>query len=183
MDVNIDWKKEAREYAEAIIIALIIYFGFKYILIFALGANPPFAVVVSGSMEHTEEFDQWWPPKAELYDRFHIAQEEFSTFPYKNGFSRGDIVVIKGEEIIEVGDIVVFKVPEMDVPVVHRVVTITEEEGVRYYLTMGDNNGFPDRYYWGKEGVPEEEIVGKVTLVIPKIGYPSIWLKELLGLV
>ena len=178
---KIDWKREIKEYLEAIIVAIIIYFAFKYILVFALGANPPFAVVVSGSMHHSEEFDSWWQYNAEEYARHGIDEEMFTTFPSKNGFSRGDIVIIKRDESIEVGDIIVFKVPSMSVPIVHRVVRISEEEQ-RYYLTKGDANGFVDTYYWGKDGTPEDEVIGRVVLVIPKLGYPSIWLKQLLGM-
>ncbi|HDN81687.1 MAG TPA: signal peptidase I [Methanomicrobia archaeon] len=182
MEWKIDWKKEVKEYAEAIIVALVIYFAFKYILVLVLGANPPFAVVVSGSMQHSEDFDSWWSYNYNEYEVYGIDKENFSNFPSKNGFSRGDIVIIKKEENIEIGDVIVFKTPSLSVPVVHRVVRI-KGESKRYYLTKGDNNAFPDTYYWGKEGTPEDKVIGRVILVIPKIGYPSIWLKQLLGIV
>ncbi|HDM22468.1 MAG TPA: signal peptidase I [Methanomicrobia archaeon] len=181
MELKINWKNEVKEYAEAIIVALVIYFAIKYILVFALGANPPFAVVVSGSMHHSDNFDTWWSYKYGEYAKYGITKEEFSNFSFKNGFSRGDIVIIKKEENIKIGDIIVFKTPYLKVPVVHRVISINT--GIEdYYLTKGDNNAFPDTYYMGRYGVPEEKVIGKVVLVIPKIGYPSIWLKELLGM-
>ncbi|MCK4309998.1 MAG: signal peptidase I [Methanomicrobia archaeon] len=179
---NINWRREVKEYAEAIIVALVIYFAFKYILVFALGANPPFAVVVSGSMHHSEDFDSWWPSNYKGYEVYKIDEEIFSNFSLKNGFSRGDIVIIKKEENIKVGDVIVFNTPSLSVPVVHRVVRIKEDDQ-KYYLTKGDNNGFADTYYWGKEGTPEDKVIGKVVMVIPKIGYPSIWLKQLLGMI
>ncbi|MEA1993296.1 MAG: signal peptidase I [Euryarchaeota archaeon] len=181
MDWDFNWRREIKEYAEAIIVALVIYFAFKYILVFALDANPPFAVVVSGSMHHSNDFDSWWFYQNNEYENYNISKEDFSNFPSNDGFSRGDIVVIKGEKDIQVGDIIVFKRPNLSVPVVHRVIEITEKDK-KYYLTKGDNNDFPDIGYWSRMGVPEDEIIGKVTVVIPKVGYPSIWLKELLGM-
>jgi len=97
---------------------------------------------------------------------------------------RGDIVVIENPGTIQVGDIVVYTgtwphgVPEQ---IIHRVIKIEKDSnGNTVYEIKGDNNPTPDPYL-----VHPDQIVSKVVtiyghpLVIPKIGYITIWLRGL----
>ncbi|KYC48798.1 MAG: Peptidase S24-like protein [Candidatus Methanofastidiosum methylothiophilum] len=129
-----DYKKEGKEIIEGIIIAVVLYLVISFTLSYALKVDNPVAVVISGSMEPV--------------------------------YYRGDIIVIKGTDpsSIQIGDIVVYKRPYQDIPIVHRAISIIEEEGTLYFVTKGDNNPFEDSYFEnGKKlpGVPEYAILGK----------------------
>jgi len=150
----VDYKKEGKEIIEGIIIAVMLYLVISLTLSYALKVDNPVAVVISGSMEPV--------------------------------YYRGDIIVIKGTEPsnIQIGDIVVYKRPYQDIPIVHRAINIIEEEGNLYFVTKGDNNPFEDSYFDnGKKlpGVPEHAVLGVSIMKIPKLGYVTIFFKRLIG--
>ncbi|KAH0512903.1 Signal peptidase complex catalytic subunit SEC11C [Microtus ochrogaster] len=132
--------------------ALMIWKG----LIVLTGSESPIVVVLSGSMEPA----------------FHRGDLLFLT-----NFR---------EDPIRAGEIVVFKVEGRDIPIVHRVIKVHEKDnGDIKFLTKGDNNevddrglykegqnwlekkdvvgrargqdGFSERYYYGKHEIPGEE--------------------------
>lgn len=80
---------------------------------------------------------------------------------------RGDILVVTGEDEYEVGDIVIYQRPEIDYTIVHRIVAKTDEG----YVIKGDNNAVPDPGF-----VHKSQILGKVRLAMPLLGYPRILL-------
>ena len=90
-------------------------------------------------------------------------------------FNRGDAVVVnklntkeKGE--LKKGDIIQFVSGTKYV--VHRIVEVTNDNyGNKQFITKGDHNNTIDE---GK--VALEDVKGKVSFVIPLIGYPSVWL-------
>ncbi len=106
------------------------------------GVKSPLAVVTSGSMNPT--------------------------------LKRGDLIFIYKVPAsdIKVGDIVVFRVPWSETPIVHRVVEIYNEGGVEVFITKGDNNPVPDPGYR-----TSKDIYGRVLEVdghpirIPVVGY------------
>ena len=90
-------------------------------------------------------------------------------------FNRGDAVVIqkltKAEKNeLKEGDIIQFTSGSKFV--VHRIVKIGNDEyGNKTFTTKGDHNNGNDTYPVGID-----QVVGKVSFVIPYIGYPSVWL-------
>ena len=90
-------------------------------------------------------------------------------------FNRGDAVVVnklttreKGE--LKEGDIIQYVSGTKYV--VHRIVDITNDErGNKLFITKGDHNNTVDA-----DKVALENVKGKVSFVIPLIGYPSVWL-------
>ena len=86
----------------------------------------------------------------------------------------GDVVITRNvpAEKIEVGDIIRFI--EGDKYVVHRVIAIEEGPDGYIFTTRGDNNNDND------PPVLEGQLRGKVILIIPKIGYVSIWARDLI---
>lgn len=80
----------------------------------------------------------------------------------------GDVVVVADARPadIETGDVITFTPDGQGPPTTHRVVSIRENDGVTYFRTKGDANAAPDA-----EPVVENELVGKVTLVLPYVGY------------
>ncbi|MBR2556892.1 MAG: signal peptidase I [Methanobrevibacter sp.] len=105
-------------------------------------------------------------------------------------FYRGDIVAIQKADFfgihefnssdIKVGDVVVYDAAWYDQPVIHRVINVTEINGTTMYMIKGDNNDSPDPYYVTADQIQEKVIkVGDNLLVIPKVGYLSLWLRGL----
>ena len=90
---------------------------------------------------------------------------------------RGDIVIIKDDDVSKVkkGDVIRYKMDGYYV--VHRVVMIDENnDGDRVFITKGDNNDSIDLY-----PVKESQYAGIVKLDIPYFGYPTLILGELLN--
>ena len=92
-----------------IILALIIV---KFIIYPGLGlifsTSHPLVAVVSSSMEHNNQnFDDWWLSNRGWYEENGITKDQFEKFRFKNGFNKGDIMVLFGSEDINVGDIIV----------------------------------------------------------------------------
>jgi signal peptidase len=85
----------------------------------------------------------------------------------------GDIAVTvqTRPENIGVGDIIQFWRQDGSAPIIHRVIQIGRAGGITYIVTKGDANDAPD------DPITVTQTVGKVVLVIPKIGWVSIALK------
>jgi len=132
-----------------------------------LNTSSPLVIVVSGSMEPV--------------------------------FYRGDVVLLKGvtnPDQIEVGDVIVYKRPGYEYPIIHRVRYIYSLDGTTCFVTWGDNNPVPDPPYPTPDGplevrlpdgnlagcVPTYAVEAKALLVFPKIGKVPLWIRETLGL-
>ena len=166
-----------------ILIKFIVYPGLG--LLFQ--TSHPVVAVVSESMEHNNGFDAWWEEANRWYVENDIKKEDFDKFPLKNGFDRGDIMVLKGKKPknIEIGDVVVFWSAKKD-PIIHRVVNKGQYNNTYYFQTKGDNsktNPMPIKSsFLDETKVSEEQIVGNASLRIPLLGYIKIWFVELLNL-
>ena len=92
----------------------------------------------------------------------------------------GDIVVVDkyycdNPKELAVGDIIVFKIK--DTLYTHRIIKSIEKNGKYYFRTKGDyKDNAEDTWI-----VLKEDIVGKVKFKIKYLGYPSIWLHNLVG--
>jgi signal peptidase I len=148
-----------------------------------LGTTHPIVAVVSGSMEHDGSFDDWWGSVAcesrrctqsAYYNEYNITRKKFLEFKFKNGFNKGDIMVLKGgkPEKINVGDIIVFKSNRPD-PIIHRVIKKWEKDGKFYFQTKGDHNlhSYPE---FGEESINEDNVIGKAVVRIPYLGWIKI---------
>ena len=177
------------------IAALILIFVFvKYLFFPALalimGSPLPLAGVESSSMDHQiikddfnrltlcgntyskEEkmyvnFDGYWKECGKWYEERGITKEIFSEFTLKNGFRKGDIIIVWGRFTPKLGDIVIFR-PNVEStaprPIIHRIVKI--ENGV--IETKGDHNAqqlVPSNniYRTDETNIKEEQLIAKVT--------------------
>jgi len=87
----------------------------------------------------------------------------------------GDIAITRpvSPDDVQVGDIVRFR--QGKTAILHRVVAIQRESGQTIFITQGDNNNTTD------EPWEADRLEGKLVLVIPKVGWVAIWLKQLIG--
>ncbi len=158
-----------------IIIKFLVYPGLGLLL----GTTHPIVAVVSGSMEHELPFEQWWQENEAYYTGIGITKEQFESFPLKNGFKRGDIIVLGNADNAKVGDIIVFRSGRPD-PIIHRVIKTDITNGITY-VTKGDHNRAPiiddslNEYDTKKSAV-----IGKHLVKIPFLGYIKIWFVDLL---
>lgn len=91
-------------------------------------------------------------------------------------FERGDIVIYKKTKDIneiEKNDIICYQLD--DIKVMHRVIKIETINNQKYFTTKGDNLTTKDPLK-----VKEDQIIGEIEFVIPRLGYPSVWLYEIL---
>lgn len=154
----------------------------KYIIFPVLGAifgtQYPLVAVVSSSMEHDGKFDAWWNSPAacgsfickqlDVYNTFNISKEQFRTFIFKNGFEKGDVMVLMSAKNINLGDVIVFFSKDGR-PIIHRVVKLNPLQ------TKGDHNAAQiNDNYITESNIAQHPIVGKAVLRIPLIGYVKV---------
>lgn len=151
------------------------------------GTRFPIVAVVSGSMEHPGGFDAWWQSPAhcgrlcsqeEWYALRNITRTGFAEYPFANGFSTGDIIVLFGArpERIEVGDVIVYRSGK-PYPIIHRVVSVHAEDGT-YFQTKGDHNRDQINSAFERLNeyhVPAADLLGRAVFRIPFLGYIKIW--------
>ena len=177
-----------------LLIKFIVYPGLGLIL----GTQYPVVAVVSGSMyqglenkgnfyeicgetfesrEFRRSFENWWKHCGPWYeDNVNITKYQFQEFPLSNGFAKGDIIVLRGPNDIKIGDIIVFQA-DRNYPIIHRVISISNDTGEILYTTKGDHNpgvGTID------QNISIDRIYGKAYFKIPYLGYVKIFAVELL---
>lgn len=84
----------------------------------------------------------------------------------------GSIVITKEQSSYEIEDIISFQ--EEGAIITHRIITIDRER----YITKGDANNVADT-----EEVQQKQILGKVILTIPLLGYLVMWLMSPVGII
>ncbi len=150
---------------------------------FIFGTAFPVVAVVSGSMEHDGSFSDWWLSTAycssscsqgEWYASYGITEEQFKEFSFKNGFNKGDIMVLKGIEPknIKIGDVLVFQSAYGNEPIIHRVVTTSGDETTGFvYKTKGDHNGDSGNI---DTNIDQDAVYGKAIFRIPFLAWIKI---------
>jgi len=131
----------------------------------------PVVVVISGSMLHEEGDDSWntW------LNAHEITDEQISTFPLKDGFDRGDTIIVM-HPTVKLGDVVIYNRDSShnshrSEPIIHRVVGIATiennnvlVEGTLDCLTKDDILNYAER---NKKNIKTENS-GKIKLYITK---------------
>jgi len=97
-------------------------------------------------------------------------------------FQRGDILFLTNQDDpIRAGEIVVFKIKDRDIPIVHRVMEVHEKaDGSIEVLTKGDNNRVDDRglYAPGQLWLQREDILGRAKGTLRYLGMVTIILND-----
>ncbi len=141
----------------------------------ALDTTHPVVAVISESMEHDGGFDTWWADQHQWYGKQGITKEEFSQFPFADGFNKGDIMFLAGKapEKLRIGDVLVFQTGQPQ-PIIHRIVRKWQEGGKWHFQTKGDHNKDSIKNGPASEmRITEEQVVGRAVFRVPYLG----WLK------
>lgn len=191
---NFVWKDNSVwSWLTALILAFIIVkFIFFPLLSLATGTALPLVVVESSSMHHSSNyienllltfggFSDWWNQYSDWYEDNNITKEEFSNFPLRTGFDKGDIMFVIGDSSPEIGDVIIFEANQA-YPIIHRVVNIQEINNQIIYSTKGDNNNEPGRAQLPIEtSIKESQIIGKAVLRIPLLGWVKLVFVEIIN--
>ena len=151
-----------------ILIKFLVYPGLGLVL----HTESPVVAVISDSMKHHAGFEEWWANMGKTYAKFGISKEDFTSFRMSNGFSRGDLIILKGKnpEYIEIGDVLVFRGGKPE-PIIHRVVE-KQKTGESYsFSTKGDANaGQRDE----EKEISKDRLIGTGWVKVPYLGYVKI---------
>ncbi len=104
-----------------------------------------------------------------------ITKEDFREFRFRNGFNKGDIMVLANTENVKVGDTIVFYVEHRPDPIIHRVIEITEKG----YTTKGDHNHDSAGF---ERNIEKDKVIGKAVMRVPLLGWIKIGFMGLLRL-
>jgi signal peptidase I len=176
------WKNEYVQTVAVIGLIALAVFGFWYGSQAILNTPYPALAVVSGSMciPYDGTCDGW-------------------THPFSQTLHIGDLIIIQGADPTDLNanypdsDIIVFHRPSNpDELIVHRIVAKEERDGILYFYTKGDGNGFnkwpsiPQKTEYdpwnNDEGVPEDLVVGKEVMRIPWLGHVVLFMRNSIGL-
>jgi signal peptidase I len=98
-----------------------------------------------------------------IYSDYGLGIENTSSWIFKHGFSKGDIIFIVRPSNIKIGDVIVFNAGQRN-PIIHRVINISDD----FYTTKGDHNyGFLPY----EKKISQEQIMGKAIFRVPYIGW------------
>ncbi|MCX8025161.1 MAG: signal peptidase I [Thermanaerothrix sp.] len=162
----------------AFIGTLVPLIGFFYLQGF-LPAATDSEIPVEAPTPRSVSLSSWWWVLIIALAAFWFNTGFFGVRPFVvNGYSMkptlvaGDLVIVQpvAPEAIRIGDIIQFRLPGGSV--VHRVVETRRENGRLILITQGDNNNVRD------DPITPEQVQGRVVLIIPKVGWPTLWLKQ-----
>ena len=180
-----------------IVIKFLVYPGLGLLL----STSNPVVAVVSCSMEHgatdcgrdaeprlcgrvyedgKSDFDSYWERCGRWYESNGIQKADFSDFRFSGGFSKGDLMILKGTDPsgLEVGDVIVFSTGGQD-HIIHRITSKTRNGSHYRFQTKGDNNGNQLAY---EKNIHEASIIGRAILRIPLLGHVKIIFTEITGI-
>ncbi len=89
----------------------------------------------------------------------------------------GSIVIVRPAPSYDVGDVITFgPTPRGKISTTHRIVAENIKNGLETYTTKGDSNDSADL-----KGVLQKDVLGKMYLSIPFVGYALTAVKEPIG--
>ncbi|MBS3139836.1 signal peptidase I [Candidatus Woesearchaeota archaeon] len=174
--------------ANIVVAFLVIRYILYPMLGLVLGTPFPIVAVVSESMEHglhqqqicgktlaefQESFSNYWDACGEWYINKGIDKSQFQAFPLRDGFNKGDVIILWRAEEIKTGDILVFEGHQPQ-PIIHRVVGVFEVEGKKSYQTKGDHNSDSISSGLDEQRISSDRLYGKGIIRIPYLGWVKI---------
>lgn len=163
----------------AILAFLLVKFIIYPVLGFLLGTGYPVVAVISSSMEHNSlGFDSWWDQNKDWYLQNDIQKADMESAIFKNGFNKGDIIILIGKKPNDIKkyDVLVYGSNNYKYPIIHRVVHTELADSGYVFTTKGDNNPTTD-----PAPVTESQVRGTAVFRIPLLGWVKILFTELIG--
>jgi len=114
-------------------------------------------------------------PEAAGADHSYVVMSESMT----PAIPLGSIVLVDEKATAaayEADDVITFKKGGESIPTTHRIVSVQETDQGRSFVTKGDANEDPD-----SEPVPQERVIGEVTLTIPYAGHVVLFVNSQYG--
>lgn len=172
-----------------LIIKFLLYPGLGWVL----GTPAPIVAVVSGSMEHDGNFDEFWTQpqccndrcshtlvQGDFYEQNNISKTKFKDFGFVNGFNKGDIMILYSPKSVKLGDTIVYLTNTRPDPIIHRVIAIEDKNDSPFYWTKGDHNCDIGEF---EKGIPQDKVIGKAVWRVPLLGWVKIVFVDLISLV
>ena len=172
------------------------------ILSILLGTSFPIVAVISGSMDHSlsgsnicgyapldykSNFDGYWKVCGSFYEERGITKDEFSEFNLRNGFKKGDIIILHSAANLKVGDVLVFWAQNPSLkrdPIIHRVIKVQDGPDGKIYTTKGDHNPASIEDTTINEiTIGENRVIGQALFKIPFLGYIKIFAVSIFNVV
>ena len=213
-----NWIWHSESILSWIVALILIFIIVKYLffpgLSLIMGTSLPLAGVESSSMDHqivkdsfkrfslcgniyseTEKKEigsinlgKYWEICGDWYEENGILKQQFSDFNLKNGFKKGDIIIVWGRFTPKIGNIIIFQPNPASLaprPIIHRIVNIQKENEEMVIQTKGDHNekqliATNNIYKTDETTIKEEQVIGKAIFKIPYLGYLKIWAVELM---
>lgn len=189
-----DWLWRSESILSYVVFLAIIFIIIKIIFFPALalifGSPLPLAIVESSSMDHSYldeglgyyticgklnsgkeslNKDEYWNTCGEWYEKnTNITKEQFVNFGFKNGFKKGDLMIIFGKKNPKIGDVIVFDAGRNH-PIIHRIISLNPIQ------TKGDHN--PAQLSI-ETNIKDEKVLGVAVGKVPYIGWVKLWAVE-----
>lgn len=141
------------------------------------------------SSKNKLNFDNYWFVCGSWYEDRGISKDDFQHFSLKNGFEKGDVIVLKkaDPEKLKKGDVLVFlsnvdATKSRPYPIIHRIVKIQETNEGKIFSTKGDHNGLQiTTTNFNEKEILESQVLGRGVARIPLVGYVKLWFVDLIG--
>ena len=116
--------------------------------------------------------DEYWKACGNWYEQnTNVTKEEFQSFSFKNGFRKGDLMIIYGKKNIKVGDVIIFEAGRNH-PIIHRVISLNPIQ------TKGDHNSGQLPV---ENSIQQDQILGTAIAKIPYVGWIKLFFVDLLN--
>lgn len=130
--------------------------------------------------KNSTRFADFWEGCGKWYEKeVGITKEQFQNFSFKNGFGKGDILILTGYREPRLGDVVLFNPKSLAPrPVIHRIVSLSPLQ------TKGDHNQEQlkpsnNAYKTDETNIDESQIMGVATARIPYLGWGKLFFIEI----
>ena len=83
-------------------------------------------------------------------------------------FHLGDLAIVRKSSSYQIGDVVTYHDPQLNVNIIHRIIGLNQNR----FVIKGDNNSWIDDYQ-----PTRDKIIGKLWIYVPKLGQAFVWLR------
>jgi signal peptidase I len=153
-------------FVNLILALIVIKFIIFPALSFVTGTALPIVIVESCSMYHQVDLDIII--QESQYKNLGLSLENTSSWIFKNGFSKGDIIFVVRPTNLKIGDVIIFDSGKQAYPIIHRIIKIDSEGKI---TTKGDNNLNLLPF---EQNINSSQVIGKAVFKIPYLGWVKL---------